>query len=125
MHQLVGHVLVPEDLGEANVNQAVAVVTTNEGELCNKYLLYYMLSTSGQEALKSGEVQSAQPNISLRDLQKLDIPLPSLDEQHHIVEYLDSLQSKTDELKKLQNETEEELVRFTPALLAKAFKGEL
>lgn len=117
--------IVPDSFGEANVNQAVAVITTDETLLDNKYLLHYILSPDGQETLKSGEVQSAQPNISLRDLQKLDIPLPSLDEQKEIVKHLDSLQSKVEQLKKLQYETEEELERFVPALLAKAFKGEL
>lgn len=46
-------------------------------------------------------------------------------EQNRIVEYLNSLQTKVEELKHLQSETESELAAFTPALLAKAFRGEL
>ena len=46
-------------------------------------------------------------------------------EQGRIVEYLNGLQSKAEELKQLQAETEIELAAFTPALLAKAFRGEL
>ncbi|MBE7547384.1 MAG: hypothetical protein K8F34_02820 [Candidatus Kuenenia stuttgartiensis] len=46
-------------------------------------------------------------------------------EQRSIVEYLNGLQRKSEELKQLQSETEAELAVFTPALLAKAFRGEL
>ncbi len=46
-------------------------------------------------------------------------------EQRRIVEYFNGLQRKSEELKQLQSETEAELAVFTPALLAKAFRGEL
>ena len=46
-------------------------------------------------------------------------------EQRYIVKYLDSLRSKAEELRRLQDETEAEFATFTPALLAKAFRGEL
>ncbi|WP_449244056.1 hypothetical protein [Desulfobacca acetoxidans] len=44
-------------------------------------------------------------------------------EQRYIVDYLNSLQVKADELKRLQAETEAELASFVPALFAKAFRG--
>ncbi len=46
-------------------------------------------------------------------------------EQRYIVDYLNGLQVKADELKRLQAETEAELASFVPALFAKAFRGEL
>lgn len=58
----------------------------------------------------------------------MNIPFPSqlaLPDQHRIVSYLDSLQSKVDELKKLQSETQKELNALMPSILDKAFKGEL
>jgi hypothetical protein len=42
-----------------------------------------------------------------------------------IVARLDALRGKLDELQRLQREVEAELASFTPALLAKAFRGEL
>ena len=53
------------------------------------------------------------------------IPVPSLDEQRRIVVYLDGLQAKVDELKRLQGQTQEELDALMPSVLAKAFKGEM
>jgi len=53
------------------------------------------------------------------------IPVPSIPEQRRIVAYLDSLQTKADELKKLQAETQAELDALLPSILDRAFKGEL
>jgi len=41
------------------------------------------------------------------------------------VAYLDSLQAKVDELKKLQAATGKELEKLVPSILDRAFKGEL
>jgi type I restriction enzyme S subunit len=46
-------------------------------------------------------------------------------EQRRIATRLDALAAKQAELRRLQTETEAELAAFTPALLAKAFRGEL
>ena len=42
-----------------------------------------------------------------------------------VIARLDALRVKLDELQRLQREVAAELASFTPALLAKAFKGEL
>jgi restriction endonuclease S subunit len=53
------------------------------------------------------------------------IPVPSLTEQRRIVAELDALQAKVDAVKVLQTETAAELDAMLPAILDKAFKGEL
>ncbi len=58
----------------------------------------------------------------------MQIPFPEgllLNEQRHIVSYLDGLQAKVDALKKLQTQTAAELDALLPAILDRAFKGEL
>jgi type I restriction enzyme S subunit len=58
-------------------------------------------------------------------LMSFRIPVTSVDEQDRIVEYLDGLQAKVDELKALQAQTQKELDALLPSVLDKAFKGEL
>lgn len=53
------------------------------------------------------------------------IPAPPLPEQHRIVAELDALQTQVDALKCLQAETAVELDALLPAILDRAFKGEL
>ena len=53
------------------------------------------------------------------------LPLPPLPEQRRIVSELDALQAQVDGLKRLQAETAAELDALLPAILDRAFKGEL
>jgi type I restriction enzyme S subunit len=53
------------------------------------------------------------------------IQLPPLDRQKEAVAELDGLQAKLDSVKTLQGETAGELDAILPAILDKAFKGEL
>ena len=117
--------IVPSGIGSANINQAVAVISPNKELLDNNYLLSFFLSQPTQEILHGGKVETARPNISLADLRKLKISLPPLDEQLRIVAYLDDLQTQVDALKKLQAQTAAELDALLPAILDRAFKGEL
>ena len=58
----------------------------------------------------------------------MNIPFPSkisLDVQNRTVAFLDSLQTKIEELKELQIGTEKEFEELIPSILDKAFKGEL
>jgi type I restriction enzyme S subunit len=68
---------------------------------------------------------STMPKISQTKLEKLTIPVPSLPEQRRIVAELDALQTEVDALKRLQAESAAELDALLPAVLDRAFKGEL
>jgi type I restriction enzyme S subunit len=68
---------------------------------------------------------AGQYNVSLGRLRSAEIPVPALAEQRRIVAELDALKAKVDALKRLQAETAAELDALLPAILDKAFKGEL
>jgi type I restriction enzyme S subunit len=69
--------------------------------------------------------QSAQKNINLGILTQIPVPTLSFAEQRRIVAELDALQTQVDALKRLQSETAVELNALLPAVLDRAFKGEL
>ena len=64
-------------------------------------------------------------NISKEKVLALRLPPFALPEQRRIVAELDALQAEVDALKRLQAETAAELDALLPAILDKAFKGEL
>jgi type I restriction enzyme S subunit len=64
-------------------------------------------------------------SINQRQLKAFRVAKPPLSEQGRIVAYLDGLQVKVDELRRLQAETQKELDALMPSVLAKAFAGEL
>jgi len=75
------------------------------------------------EASFTGSV--GQQRVPESFLKSQGIPLPSLDEQHRIATYLDHLQAKVVELRRLQEETEEEINATTSVILNMVFQGEL
>lgn len=110
---------------EANVNQAVAVITPKANDLDSRYLMRFLNSGRTQQIIHGGKVETARPNISLGDLRALSIPLPTLAEQRGIVTHLDCLQAELDTLRRFQSETGAELDALMPSILSKAFRGEL
>ncbi|MGA2270583.1 MAG: restriction endonuclease subunit S [Bryobacteraceae bacterium] len=116
---------VPENLGDANVNQAVGVISPNQECLLPDFLVHFLLSPVAQDEIHGGKVETARPNISLGDVRDLEIPTPPLPEQRRIVAELDALQAELHALKRLQAETAVELDALMPSILSKAFSGEL
>jgi type I restriction enzyme S subunit len=53
------------------------------------------------------------------------MPLPPLDEPRRIAARLDALQAKADAIRAAQLETQRELEALMPAVLNRAFRGEL
>lgn len=66
-------------------------------DLLNNYL-YYFLSTRIEENLKIS-TGSAQPNLSTEQIKALQIPIPTLSEQHRIVKILDETFEKIEKAK--------------------------
>jgi type I restriction enzyme S subunit len=90
-----------------------------------KEYLYYLFKSKTlwfREQLARGQ---GQPNLNTEMTKQLDVPVPPIHEQRRIVGELDALQKQLDALKHLQAETAAELNAMLPAVLDKAFKGEL
>lgn len=111
---------------DAATNQAIcAVFPKNSKEKLwdEKFLQYYIINVRPQLIAESGG--GAQPNIYIYTLKRLKVPLPSLEEQKCIVAYLDRINEKAQQLVKLYEKRERELERLFPAVLDRAFRGEL
>jgi type I restriction enzyme S subunit len=91
-----------------------------------EYLNVYLNSSLGQQQMKEiSRTTSGLFNLSVGRIKALKIPVPPLPEQHRIVVRLERLQAKVDAVKRLQMETEREMVALIPAVLAKAFGGSM
>lgn len=86
----------------------------------------YINSPAGRAYMFSEKKQmTGQANVNATKLKALPIALPSLPDQRRIVAELDALQAEVEALKRHQAETAAELDALLPAILDRAFKGEL
>jgi type I restriction enzyme, S subunit len=109
-----------------SLGQRVMMLRPNQNLIMPRFFLHQILSPHVYEdqilPLCKG---SASPHLNIGALRKFTFLLPPLEEQRRIVAYLDHLQAKVDALKQLQAETATELDALLPAVLDRAFKGEL
>jgi type I restriction enzyme S subunit len=103
----------------------VALLKPDRSQLIPKFLWHMLRSRSLYRAAWEGTTGSAQPTVPLRAIRSLQVPKPPLDEQKRVVVQLDKLRSKADEIKRLREDALKEFDAFLPAILDKAFKGEL
>jgi restriction endonuclease S subunit len=75
--------------------------------------------------LASMQSGTSVPQINQGHILSTLVPVPPLPEQRRIVSELDVLQAEVDALKRLQAGTAAELDALLPAILDRAFKGEL
>jgi type I restriction enzyme S subunit len=86
----VGKKLLP-----ANTNQALSIIRLKEnGIAVVDYIKYYLMGPLIQGYIKRIAVQSAQANLSLKQVNDFIISLPSIREQEEIVEILSCVDSE-------------------------------
>jgi len=104
-------------------NQQITGLVFNNSVL-PEYAAWY-LSTQ-RNVIRNAAAGGGVPIINQKGISQLHICYPkSIDEQRTIVLRLDALQEKLVKLAAEQNSVDEDLESFQPALLAKAFRGEL
>ncbi len=101
-------------------------VRTNPSEYDPGYLAALIGSPYGKSYFQEASKQTTNlASINQGQLKSFQVFRVPIKEQRRVVAYLDGLQAKVDELKKLQSETSAELAALLPSILDKAFKGEL
>lgn len=108
---------------EATINQACAAIIVDESEAM-KAFVKMALQANYLEMRQLAEGGN-QPNLNLSKIKEFVLPLPPLEEQHEIVRRVESLFAYVGALEARYHATREQVERLTPALLSKAFCGEL
>lgn len=122
----VGRVaLYPENLEPGYVSQHVAICRLDGNRLLPRYALWGLLSPYGQEQLLGQRYGQGKPGLNLTNLRRLRLPIPPLVVQQRIVDYLDNFETRLDEFRSQQLVTGHELDAMLPAVLDRAFRGEL
>ena len=107
-------------------NYHIIRVALDKSQVDPRYIHWTIRASSEVEKYLSEKIRGAtRAGVNSSIVGSLPCRVPPLPEQHRIVAYLDNLQAKVDEMKRAREEARAELDALLPAILDKAFKGEL
>ncbi|WP_084454946.1 restriction endonuclease subunit S [Comamonas composti] len=117
--------IVPSTYDAWNINQAITLFRPSEA--ISAQWIYAVLCEGApiRAVLSSTKGSVGQVNISLSQCRAFDFPVPSTEEQTEIVRRVELLFAYADRLEARLQSAQTAANRLTPALLAKAFRGEL
>lgn len=98
----------------------IAIIKPNISRCDNKYI-YYVLNCSGlikQISLMGSH--NTQINVGMRELEKVQIPVPPLTEQYHIADFLDEKCAKIDAVIEKQKQVIEKLKEYKLSVITEA-----
>lgn len=110
---------------EFSIFVSLCLIKLRKDIVLPKYIEHMLNSSSVKRLSEEYTRGVGNQNLVLKFINDFPLPVPSLLIQRRVITYLDFLQEKVDELKRLQNETEKEIEELIPSILDKAFKGEL
>jgi type I restriction enzyme S subunit len=122
---LGGVAVVTQEMAGWNVSREIAVVPVDTTKVSSQFLAYMIGSLEVQHWLSGVEKGVAYVGINIEDLRNLPIKIPSLPEQAEIIRRVEKLFAYADRLEARYRQARAEVDRLAPALLAKAFRGEL
>ena len=115
--------IVDYELGEATINPCVLLM--KDIKVLNKFLLYLLLSPRYQNVLIGGNTSTTTPMITQEFLKNMVIPLPTLNEQHKIVEEIERMFFTIEEIEVIVDSELKRNQSLYQSILKHAFQGKL
>ena len=107
---------------ESTPNGSLAVITPND-KLYGKYLYYYFLSSMFQERILQLKDGMGVPHLFQGDMREILIPVPNVEEQQEIANYLDQQCSEVDALIEEKKEQLATLEEYKKSLIYEYVTG--
>ncbi|OGR23705.1 MAG: hypothetical protein A2277_08290 [Desulfobacterales bacterium RIFOXYA12_FULL_46_15] len=117
--------IVRKDIGEAYVNQHIALVRLKEPAFSNYIYLWMVSSNAGRAQLEEYAYGAGKPGLNLQNIRDVKLNLPPLSEQKEIVRQVDRLFALADKLEAHYQKAKSRIDKLSQSVLAKAFRGEL
>lgn len=116
--------LVPQNIGEAYINQHIAVVrfkNTDQG----KFMAWYLKSDYGQKDLLKNKRGAGKLGLGLDDIRDSKVPVVSDDIAESIVNIIEARISVCDSIEKTVDTALQQAEAMRQSILKKAFEGKL
>jgi hypothetical protein len=117
----------------ASTDTHVAIARANRDVVLPEYLYAYLRGAQGQFQLRSREKGDWQrekvgfrlTELNVADMRRVPVPIPGLQEQRKIVDFLERFTLKIDALRNHQARRAVEVAALRPSVLNSAFSGQL
>lgn len=109
---------------ECTINQDMKAIIPDD-DIIPEYLALMMRAMNDELKSRVGTAGNSAGKLETNEWSSIEIPVPSLAEQQRLVARVEALTSRLEQARLLHAEIEAQLAAFTPALLARAFRGEL
>ena len=116
--------IVPPQLAGANISRTMARLRPSHA-IRSKYLALALESPYAFRWFQQFFRGIDMPGLNLRDVRRLPIPLPTLEEQDEIIRRVDKLVALADRLGRRYRDAMTRIGKLTPSILSKAFRGEM
>lgn len=103
----------------------IEILRENKQKIDEQFLVYYLMSSAGQEEVNKIKKASAQPSLSMETIRSIKVVLPEWDEQEEITEYLGL---KIEEMDKAKNKILEQIKKLKEgkqSLISEAVTGKI
>ena len=117
--------IYPQGGGTAMVTPDVMKMSVNPRAAESRYLMHFFNSPNSKKIVEALSFGVTRLRIDLSMFKTFPVPLPPRDEQTEIVRRVETLFAFADCLEARLQNAQTATERLTPALLAKAFRGEL
>lgn len=103
----------------------IALIRVDTAHATPRFVELTLRGPAGKHEVERFVKSTAQPSLSMTSIRQFSIALPSVEEQTEIVRRVETLFAFADRLEARLAQAQTAATRLTPALLAKAFRGEL
>jgi type I restriction enzyme S subunit len=120
----LGKVAINDKYIEGAIASSLAILRVNS-KVLPKYLYYYFLSPLAAIEIKKHDNGTAQPNLSAANLRKFEVPIPTIEQQKVVIDFLDSELSRTIQASQTFDSLFSTASAMRRSLLQAAFTGQL
>jgi type I restriction enzyme S subunit len=107
------------------VSYSCAVIKPNYDKVISKYIYLFSLSPKVIDEIRKYVVETTQANIGISSIKSFLFPLSSQEEQHQIVQEIESRLSVADKMEEQIKTSLQQAEALKQSILKKAFSGEL
>lgn len=118
------NVLVDTD-NEFLISYSCAIVKPNPSLVVTKFIYLFSLSPKVTDEIRKYVVETTQANIGIASIKSFVFPLPPIEEQHLIVQEIESRLSVADKMAESIVQSLQQAEALRQSILKKAFSGEL